>query len=166
MELKEAKQLALDLMEKHKLPWNFIFDEARSRFGQCDYSTQTISLSKYLVELNAPERVKSTILHEIAHALLPAGEGHSKVWKRKAIELGDDGERCYSAEDTVIPKPAHTYVYRCINCGNEIQKNYKMHQTQACRKCCLQFNNGQYSAKFAFRYSRELKSEVDTVSSR
>lgn len=40
------------------------------------------------------EDIKNTILHEIAHALVGHKEGHNKVWKDKAIEIGCTGDRC------------------------------------------------------------------------
>jgi hypothetical protein len=39
MTLKDAEQLALDLMQLHKVPrsWSFKFDSSKVRFGKCDY---------------------------------------------------------------------------------------------------------------------------------
>ena len=163
MELKEARAMALELMEKHGLPWNFEFDDARNRFGSCDGYNEVITLSIHLVRLNTAERVKQTILHEIAHGLVGGIHGHDEVWRAKAIELGDDGKRCFSAEDTVLAKPKHTYLYRCPECGAEIKINYRMHRKRACGRCCNRYSNGKYDVKYAFGYIREVFNEFETV---
>ena len=53
--------------------------EQKKRFGQCDRTTKTISLSKELTRINDISKVKDTILHEIAHALTKGG--HNREWK-------------------------------------------------------------------------------------
>ena len=74
MNLNDAKTLANELMNQHGLyDWTFMFDDAKLRFGQCRHRSKEISLSRELTELNDVVHVKDTILHEIAHALLPRG---------------------------------------------------------------------------------------------
>jgi len=88
MKLLDAETMAKELFKLHGLEsWFFGFDRAKSRFGVCKPSQRIITLSKVLVELNEPERVKLTLLHEIAHALAPLnGHGHGTVWKTKLLE--------------------------------------------------------------------------------
>jgi hypothetical protein len=97
MELNKAKQLAINLMTEHGLignGWSFKFDHAKRRYGCCAYSKRIISISGPLTEIREQDKVKNTILHEIAHALVGAGHGHDSVWKEKALEIGCNGERC------------------------------------------------------------------------
>ena len=99
MNLQEAKQLAIELMDEHGLldkGWYFEYDTAKRRFGCCNYTKKRISLSAPLTNIRAPDKVKNTILHEIAHALVGRGNGHNGVWRSKAIEIGCNGERCSS----------------------------------------------------------------------
>ena len=106
MNLDDARNLATTLMMEHGLQaqgWTFKFDNAKRRFGECRHGHKTLSLSQSLVILNDEARVGATMLHEIAHALVGPRHGHDAVWKRKAIELGDDGERYY---DTATVKPS------------------------------------------------------------
>jgi predicted SprT family Zn-dependent metalloprotease len=148
MNLLEAKKLAIDLMAKHGIldqGWRFQYDNARRRFGRCSYRTKTISLSKHLVSLNDLENVKNTILHEIAHALTP-GHGHDRVWQRKAIEIGCNGERCYSSFD--VQQPESRYIAECSGCGHT-HKRHKMtdrlkYGNQSCGKC----SGGRYNEKY------------------
>ena len=89
------------LMQKHGLldrGWTHGLCKRRkpfSRAGVCSTVKKRIDLQPTFIELNDPELVHSTILHEIAHALTPK-HGHNKFWKRKAIEVGHSGKRCYS----------------------------------------------------------------------
>ena len=97
MEIKKAEHLARRLMKKHGLAdWLLRLDNAKRRAGMCKHSTKTISLSVPLVRIRSDDNVRNTILHEIAHALVGPGHGHDYVWRRKAIEIGCDGKRCFT----------------------------------------------------------------------
>ena len=75
-------------MARHGLgDWTFQFDRAKRRFGACNYTTRTISLSRTLTRLNDDAAVRETLLHEIAHALTP-GAGHGPAWQVKCLEFG------------------------------------------------------------------------------
>lgn len=103
MNLILAERMIRKLMLDHGLyGWNFKWDNAARRFGQCDYSTHTISMSRRLTIQRTEDAVRNTALHEIAHALTP-GHGHDAVWRRKAISIGCNGKRC--SDDPVTVKP-------------------------------------------------------------
>lgn len=103
MNLSEAETLAVDLMAKHGLTdWRMTYDSARRRLGLTTFSTKTISLSRVLTELNPVEQVHNTILHEIAHALLGPGFGHSYHWKEKALSIGCNASRL---TDSIVKAP-------------------------------------------------------------
>ncbi len=101
MTLKEVEDLVQYHMERVGLKdYKFGWLQKRDRFhtaGNCDYKNKIIKLQPVYVELNSVEEVTNTILHEIAHALKPK-HGHNKFWKRKAIEIGCNGQRCYSSK--------------------------------------------------------------------
>ena len=141
MLLSQARTLANELMTKHGLiekGWRFEFDHAKRRFGCCHYGTRTISLSRALVELNTEARVQNTILHEIAHALVGHGHGHDNVWKRKALEIGCDGNRCYSAENTQVVRGNLEAV--CPKCGHVHRKFKQPKRESSCGKCSNTFD--------------------------
>lgn len=151
MQLNEASTLARGLMNEHGLHnWDFRFDTARRRFGCCWNSRQLISLSKELVLLNDAATVTETILHEIAHALVPSYHGHDSVWREKALSIGCNGERCYSSENVVTPPKR--FKGTCKSCGREILKNAR--RDIACGKCCNEFNGGRYSSSYTFNWER------------
>lgn len=84
--------------------WKLVWLPKRNPFGKagsCNLQKRQIELQPNYVEWNSEENIKNTILHEIAHALTPK-HNHNKFWRRKAIEIGCTGERCYSK--TVIRK--------------------------------------------------------------
>jgi len=157
MKLFEAKQLATQLMDKHGLltnGWYFHFDSAKRRFGCCHYGHKRISLSRELVELNDEARVKNTILHEIAHALVGRGHGHNHVWRAKAIEIGCDGNRCYTSETTKTPEANYQAI--CPKCGHTHKRHRKPNRETSCGKCSRVFDRERMLV-FVSKEQREFK---------
>lgn len=137
MELEQAKQLALNLMDKHGLllkRWKFAFDNAKERLGFCSYKKTTISLSQKFVPLLSVEEATDTILHEIAHALVGRRKGHGYEWRKKAIEIGCNGKRLYAGEAKVEAK----YRGICPVCGRIIKRHRR--KRISCGKCSSSFN--------------------------
>lgn len=103
MKLNQAENLALQLMEQHHLlqkGWTFKFDSAKARLGKCNYTAKVISISRYMTEADTTgDTVSQTLLHEIAHAILPIYDqrgvkiGHGPIWKAKAASIGYTGKR-------------------------------------------------------------------------
>lgn len=145
MDLQKAEQLANELIKQHCPEYTFRFDRAKLRFGRCSYGNKVISLSKTLVELNTESEVKNTLLHEIAHALT-RGCHHNRIWKKKAIEIGCDGERCYIADCVVCPKLKYTGY--CESCGFTAQFS-KMPKR---RKSCFHCSKGRFNENFLIKY--------------
>lgn len=136
MQLNEAKKLANELLAQHGLTalgWGFEYDNAKRRAGACKYRPKLITLSREITLLRTEQNVRNTILHEIAHALCPK-QGHNKVWRKKAIEIGCDGKRCYS--DVVNEGK---YIATCPN-GHVHHKHRKSGRPQSCGLCSSTFN--------------------------
>ena len=90
-----TKTLARDLMDVHGLKeWSIRLNNAKMTAGQCNCIKKEITLSRHLAT-QEEARIRNTILHEIAHALVGAEAGHGPIWRKKAIEIGCDGKRCY-----------------------------------------------------------------------
>ena len=137
MNLVEARKLALRLMHQHGVPadWAFQFDRSKVRFGKCNYGRKQISLSQHLVELNDESEVRETILHEIAHALLPRGAGHGPKWRALAASIGCQPKRCYGEE---VTRPTPKYKGTCPGCRRVI---YRHRRTMiACGRCSPVFD--------------------------
>jgi len=146
METQEASDLAHSLMNEHGLTsWTFAFDNAVSRFGQCNGGIRQITLSKKLTELNDEKHVRDTILHEVAHALVGARVGHSRRWRAKAKAIGCNGERCYTSE---IVTPKRKYKGTCPACSREVTRHIR--SKVACSVCCREKNQCQFDYKYVF----------------
>lgn len=111
--------------------WKFKFDRAKKRFGCCNFSTKTISLSTDMVFLNSEDAVKETILHEIAHALCGHHAGHGEIWKETVMRIGGVPNRCYDSNS--INSPLMQYSGECKQCGMIVQRTKKA--KLACKKC-------------------------------
>lgn len=92
-----CEAIALDLMEQHGLTgpdvpedkrWTFKWDNAKRRAGQCNETQRVISISRPITELWGAERMRDTILHEIAHAIAGARHRHDRVWQAIAASIG------------------------------------------------------------------------------
>ncbi len=163
MDLYSAQKLAEGLMDKYLSNkdhyWGFEFDNAVRRFGCCHYGGRKgyfISLSRKLVAINDEPQVLDTILHEIAHAMDFEERGdtdHGPNWRRIAIEIGCNGERCYTSSE--VKQPEMKYTTKCGNCGKTTGKMRKPRRSStACGSCCKKHNNGKYTDKYKLVYNQ------------
>lgn len=115
MDLKDAELMVYKELRKYPQLkyWGFEWTNKKTVFGVCNYARQKILLSTALVLINDEKTVRNTILHEIAHALTPE-DGHGRVWRKKFVEMGGDGEIYYNPEKVKVPSPK--YEVRCT-CG-------------------------------------------------
>lgn len=147
MDTKKAISLLREKMNEHGLTdWLCELDGAKVRFGLCNHKTKTISLSEKLVSLNSESEVMNTILHEIAHALVGQGHGHSRIWKRKAVAIGCSGKSSYNTKD--VNQPEGKIILECKNCGKLVHHYKKIRGKRACGDCCRKYNNGQFTEKY------------------
>lgn len=125
MNITRAKQILREELDKNELYHVEAKMNGRltSAFGRYKWHRlsqyKVVELSTKLVEINDENRVRLTILHEVAHALTE-GHGHDNVWKAKLLELGGDGKRCYSSSDTNTierTRSSKLYTLECQNCG-------------------------------------------------
>jgi predicted SprT family Zn-dependent metalloprotease len=151
MKLSDVRDLALRLMTEHGLHgWSLQFSKSCRVFGHCSYKKQQITLSAPLSALNTETRVRNTILHEVAHALVGPGHKHNKFWKQKAITIGCDGERCY--DSSAVIKPPKRYKGTCLNCNKQIFRNIRA------KLYCTLCHSLNYPKTYAFQW--ELNPDV------
>lgn len=132
MRMQEAQDIAMKLMSDHGLyKWTFEFNNRKRSFGICRHTLKIIGLSSYLLPSMDLDIVTNTVLHEIAHALVGAGHGHGHIWRRKAIEIGCDGQRCNSmdVDENIVAK----YIAKCPDCGIKHLKHRKPKRISCCR---------------------------------
>lgn len=126
--------------------WSYGFDNARRRCGLCAWREKRISLSIYYTALNRDELILDTVLHEIAHALVGAGHGHDRTWKRKCQEIGARPQRC-KTDAEIIERP---YRATCPECG-KTHTAFKRTRI-ACRNCCVKHAGGKFDTRFLFTW--------------
>jgi predicted SprT family Zn-dependent metalloprotease len=125
MDLSRATMMAVDCMNYHGLlnrGWQFKLDSAKRRHGVCRRWCRTISISEAVTLLNSEDEVLDTILHEIAHAIAPAGAHHGPQWKLVAREVGARPQRCASTSSVSVP---HLWEGYCSDCP-AIAKRHRM----------------------------------------
>lgn len=116
MNLSDAAILANLHMEEHGLTnWTFRWNRRATAAGLCNYAKRTIELSALMTPKREEKDVEDTILHEVAHALAGAGNGHNRTWQLKAIELGARPRTCVS-DIAACAVPAR-YVVICPDHG-------------------------------------------------
>jgi predicted SprT family Zn-dependent metalloprotease len=126
MDTREAVRNATALLHIHGLAqqgWTVKLDRAKARFGQCNYTTKTISLSRALTESTTRERVENTVLHEIAHALVGRKAGHGPVWQAAHRRIGGTGRRTGQATTEQREAVPYRWIGTCAR-GHE----YKRHK--------------------------------------
>lgn len=131
MDLKVCEKEAVSIINTYCPAYAFKFDNATRRFGMCDHTAKTISLSRKLVELNNWDIVRLTILHEVAHAIVGHKHGHDDIWKSKCLEIGGDGKTLCDMRN--INVPTLRYVAVCYACG---YKHSRATMPKRLRECC------------------------------
>jgi predicted SprT family Zn-dependent metalloprotease len=94
-----AKQELKKYMKMYGLTqkgWKYSFTNSTSCAGRTYYTRKEIKLSKIFINSGKVDeaKIRNTVLHEIAHALVGYIHHHDHVWKKKAIEIGCSGDRC------------------------------------------------------------------------
>jgi predicted SprT family Zn-dependent metalloprotease len=131
--LEQVRQLALELLQQHRLDWSFSFNRRKTQMGLCVEDERSIQLSVHFVALNDEEAIRDTLLHEIAHALVGTQHGHGSVWKTKCLELGARPERL--SYDCNMPEGR--WRAQCSGCGMEHHRHRKPKHMVGwfCRHC-------------------------------
>jgi SprT protein len=140
------------LADQVKVVWN---SRMRTTAGRAFWPEGKIELNPKLEEL-APDEVKSTLLHELAHLVAYARAGRKRInahgveWRQACADLGIPGERATHS----LPLPGRTmqkkWRYACPACGEGFDRVRKMKRYAGCYTCCKEHNGGYYHKKFRF----------------
>lgn len=137
--LQLIQQLAEALMKRYGLiekGWSFGFNHRTRSVGVCHYRTKRIELSLHHAEQSDLTEIIDTIKHEIAHAVLPPGEGHGSLWKAACLMIGARPERCYQGPEIDMSR----WVGTCPSCGHMFKRVSKPKRQFSCHKCDDKFN--------------------------
>lgn len=129
---------AYELMAEHGLDkaWSFGWDNAKTRFGQCDHRRARITLSRHLSNAATDDEVEQVLLHEIAHALVGARSGHGAIWLARARSIGYRGGRTHSSDAAIEHAK---WVGRCPR-GHEVIRFRKPQRNMSCASCERRYN--------------------------
>ena len=140
------------LADQVKVVWN---SRMRTTAGRAFWPEAKIELNPKLEEL-APDEVKSTLLHELAHLVAYARAGRKRInahgveWRQACADLGIPRERATHS----LPLPGRTmqkkWRYACPACGEGFDRVRKMKRYAGCYTCCKNHNGGYYHKKFRF----------------
>jgi predicted SprT family Zn-dependent metalloprotease len=149
MNISEAISLSNQMLKEHMelRDWKTVTNNRKRAFGVCSYRKKEIELSNILIPVMTDEAIKDTIIHEIAHALTK-GHGHDRVWQRKCLELGGDGQRCGGSDNYFkgsvgqkeILSKISKYTLTCPECGEKSYRNRKPNRNLSCGECCSYYN--------------------------
>lgn len=131
--LNRVKVIAHSLMSDHldMNVWSFGFDRAKRRAGQCNFTAQRITVSRYFAELHDESDIEQIILHEVAHALAGPSAGHGPEWRAQALRIGYRGGRTTSLR---VDTAAAPWVGHCDG-GHEHVRYRKPSGQYRCRLC-------------------------------
>lgn len=156
LHIVRMKMLCKDLVEyygKGQFCLNFE-DMGWGRGGTASYRGGRIFIKMNInyISQKPEEQVLNAILHEIAHGIDYTIRGtsyHSEIWRKIAIGIGCDGKTCYEGR---LKPLGMIYVYKCPNCGDEMEQNWKRgpKSAVACGDCCNEYNKGDYDEKYDF----------------
>lgn len=182
MDLHKAQELCLELMNKYGLTkengWTFEWSRSHNSAGRCvsyskrshfthlkEYYGGVIKLSSFITPHHSYDEVLDTILHEIAHGLTP-GHHHDHVWKRKAIEIGCNGRRCYDVKGDLADarEQASKVIGVCPKCKEKFFKTRMPKRNLWCKCTGRTFKQEE---KIQFGYNHNVAaSKVQTVPTR
>lgn len=140
-----ALRIGRELMRENGLTgWTIKLDKGTKRQGVCQHWERSLGLSRTFVNLNDEQRIRLTILHEIAHAIVGPLHQHDYVWRAKCIEIGGDGEQ-YATD-----MKAKAWVGRCMNpaCGKAVGQFY--------RKPTKNYVHSGCYPSYAVKWNREI----------
>lgn len=136
-ELPRVRRWADALIALHLDPgWTFAFDSAKTRAGLCNYTSKTISVSRYLASRYDDDEIHQVLLHEVAHAIAGTRAGHGQKWKAIAADLGYEGKRLHDGE---IANELAPWVGSCP-AGHVHYRYRRPTRALACGRCSRRFD--------------------------
>jgi len=128
--------------------WSFTVNHrATGRLGCCFFKKQLIEVSDVLLKMEHRNKLQSTVLHEIAHAvdmlLHGRSSGHGYNWQRIMLAFNQTPHRCNQDADVtadMLQKRAAKakWIYACERCEHEFSamRRKKHHPSSYFHKGC------------------------------
>lgn len=118
---KQVRDLTFKLLTEHGLTgWRVRFNPRLTRaLGRCNHTDKVIDYQPRYMKQNDWEQVKSTILHEVAHAMAGPYAGHGWTWQQYAKGLGLENPSAVS----YTAKLTRKFTGTCPGCSYEWQRD-------------------------------------------
>lgn len=123
---RKSKQLKI-------VGWTFEKNHTKTTLAITNYTAKKVCISSYLLRGRScnEQKMRNTILHEIAHIFAGYKNGHNAKWKSIALKIGCNGEICGSM--TYIPG---NYLMYCPNkCFKKEYYRKPKIEGKICKKC-------------------------------
>ena len=133
------REFANEQLQKWGLAdWNFEFNRRKNALGLCNFKSKTVYVSQYFT--SDLDKVRDTVLHEVAHALAFVRYGHKRhgwQWVICCRQVGANPVPCHDITDMEHTRPEESWRTVCCNCGKVTGKSYRRRQekTLARRRC-------------------------------
>lgn len=118
------------LVENGLTGWKVRYNSRMTRaLGRCIPSQKTIEYQPRYMQQNGWEQVKTTVIHEVAHAVSITrhgqfiGGGHGAVWAKIARELGLADPSAINTTAKLTKK----FTGICEGCGDQWQRDRRIH---------------------------------------
>jgi len=162
MDLLEVSDIARKLLKKHNVKdWTFKYQtlaemntKGKYVLGRCDYAMKDIILCRELTQHETNiDRIRNTILHEIAHAIdytqRGTKSGHDKNWTKIAKSIGCSGNKCGDTSNVSLAGFAK-WIGKCPKCNKKYYKMVKPKTRMSCGKCG---GKGVFDTKYIIDYT-------------
>jgi predicted SprT family Zn-dependent metalloprotease len=120
----------------------------------------TIHLHPRAFEWDNPILLKGLIHHELVHWVVGPQHAHDDVFEN--CEKGWKHYIEYKDETVLFSSSLNEsdgeYILTCKNCNRTVRRKKRPSSMSACRKCCIEFNNGNWSQDYTFHIGGETPS--------
>jgi len=118
--------------------WKISTNKRKKAVGLCNYTKKTIYISELFMQTNGIDKLRNTIIHELAHSYTP-GAKHGPKWKNLFIRLGGTGERLNKIVDDCSAQ--HKYRIVDVRTMTVVAKYYRK-PTRNFSQCAIRGDKG------------------------
>lgn len=143
------------LIENGLTGWKVRYNAKLTRaLGRCIPSQKTIEYQPRYMAQNDWEQVRTTVLHEVAHAISCTkygrlGGGHGAAWQREARRLGLENPSATNNTANLTKK----FTGKCPGCENEWQRDRRVIGA-ACPPCRRAHLAGETDRRYTIAWTR------------
>ncbi|QQL44970.1 SprT-like domain-containing protein [Sulfuriroseicoccus oceanibius] len=125
----------------------------KSTAGRALPGAALIELNPRLVPIG-DEHLLETLWHEAAHLLarkrhpIRRIQPHGAEWQQACTDLGIPGAAATHRLPLPRTRQRPKFLYRCPECGYEIQRVRRIRAEAACHRCCTTHNSGRFDSRF------------------